>query len=181
MNKVDQSKEEIVAEMQEKIAQILSIPTSSIESSRSFWELFPPNSRYIESKEISQFCEFVCNQYKVYLAEREWEASSLSNLAEIIIKKQANPEKVMKQVKEERESRRKGMQVTIFFFMFLVIGGYFLCVGPFERKVTVASFIAVLVSASTGFIFYREYNKFRRETRWMAKQEGSSALDTRKN
>jgi hypothetical protein len=111
-----QSREDIIAALRNKIAQILSIPASSVENGKSIWNLFPPNLGRAQAPEVTSFCLYVSNEFKIYLTEREWEAPTLEKLAAHIMEKQANPQHMLAQIKKDRESQKKGLKIALITF-----------------------------------------------------------------
>lgn len=166
MEKIDRNKENTVFELRNKISQILDISVSSIKDGEPFWELFPPNSSYTQSKETTYFCEYVCNQYEVFLTEKEWESTTIIELADYIDRYSGNPEKMIRRIEKARKEMRSSIPWVSLFLILIVGLSYFVSEGSFERKLIVASTIGLMLSLCIWTVFYFENKKFLRETRW---------------
>ena len=143
------TKEQIIVDLRDSISQILSIPTTDIEKSKDFWELFPPGNRY-EPTQVTHFVLHVSNTYKVYLSEREWEASTLAELADHILERQASPQLMLEQIKEDMANQKKGLRISLIAFpvMFGLCGVIFYLTEP-----TVAVKLRGLLVCLGGTVF----------------------------
>ena len=128
MNGNETSKEQVILDLRDRISKILSIPSSDLDKSENFWDLFPEGYRY-EPRQVTEFVGYISNNYKVYLSERQWEAPTLPKLADHILERQANPQHMLAQIRKDRADRNKGLRLSLIAFpiIFAVCGvGLFL-------------------------------------------------------
>lgn len=169
MNVNGQSREQIIAALRDKISAILSIPALSVENSKHIWELFPPNPGRVEAKEVTEFCLYVADQYKVYLTEGEWEAPSLAELADHILEKRANPEHMLAQLRKDRADQRKGLKAALIVFpiLFGLCGVVMAYEAPPEKRVAGVIIMAALICFMESIvitIWVATSRKFKRQT-----------------
>src|ERR1700733_6454295 len=94
------SEGEIVAEIQNMVAVILSIPAASVLPDNSIWAFFPVGYRN-DPQEVRQFCTMFAEKYKIYLTEEEWEKPTPVQLARVIHEKRADPKPMLEALREK--------------------------------------------------------------------------------
>jgi len=137
-------------------------PPNEIDPGKPLWNYFPRNRRYAQAKEVTEFCLWVANEYKVYLTEKEWQNPTATHLAEIITKKQNDPSRMLLQIEKVQNDFKKGLIWSCLLALGMgSLSLYLTWSTPHARPTGIALFFlfiasVVLLSLREKWNFYKE-------------------------